>query len=465
MTKEELEYETGLEEVSQSKLDVLIENHKFHLESQGRAGSKMKMVGFNLSNLDFRKCDTEISQTEFLGIEQRCKRKYERYGSHSFDEIEYYSGAKLNGAVLNKSKICGSSLTGIYLREADLIKADLSFSDLRKSILNEANLEEATLIKTDLRRSELKKANLESANLTSSKLQKARLNGCFLMDANLAHARMRGVSLGDADLTDATFRASDLRGVDFQETEGLQSQAIAGANTSGTTLPNEIAKFEGVGLVNEATENARKLFVALGLACAYAALAISTAGATEDTLELPIIGLDISVRGFYFVVPILLLAGFGYFHLQMQRVWEEIARLPAVFPDGKAVDRKIKPWLVTGIIRAHIPFIKADLPRFFNLQQAVVVILVWGLVPLTQGYFLYRFADAFPDETAYGIAGTLLFAGTTIGAAFSYVIAKQTLREGSKAALSDDRETLIFYTAEILLLALLLWQVSYVVAT
>jgi uncharacterized protein YjbI with pentapeptide repeats len=464
MMEEELECGSELEEISQNKLDASIESHKFHLDSQGRAGHKMEMADCDLSNLDFRKCNTKTSSMDVLGIEQRRKQKHESYGSHSFDEIEYNSGAKLNGAILNKSRICDSSLTGISLRGADLIKANLSFSDLKKSILDKADLEGATLIETDLRRSNLKKANLKSADLTNSKLQKANLTGCFLIGANLTHSKMEGVILGDADLTGATLRASDLSDVNLKETKGLRSQTIASANVSGTKLPDDVANFEGVELVNQATENARKLFVALGLACAYAALAISTTETGGGTLELPIIGLDISVRGFYFVVPVLLLAGLGYFHLQMQRVWEEIARLPAVFPDGKAVDRKITPWLVTGIVRAHVPFIKEDPPRYFGLQQRVIIVLAWGLVPLTQGYFLYRFINAFPNKVAYSILGALLVMATTIGAIFSYMVAKKTLREGPKATLADDRDTLIFRTAETLLFVTLLWQISYALA-
>jgi hypothetical protein len=214
----------------------------------------------------------------------------------------------------------------------------------------------------------------------------------------------------------------------LRNTYGLQTHAIARADTSNANLPEDVAKFEGLETLDVASQHARKLFITMGLACAYAALAISTRTSGNETFTLPFISVEIGVLGFYVVTPILLALAFGYFHLQMQRVWEEMSRLPAIFPDGKAIDQKIHPWLVTGLARAHVPFIRDDPLPLFPLQKLVVIVLAWGTVPLTQAYFVGSFVSHFPEYATVNGLGAAVVALTIAGGVVTYRTAKAHLR-------------------------------------
>ena len=71
------------------------------------------------------------------------------------------------------------------------------------------------------------------------------------------------------------------------------------------------------------------------------------------TATLPIIGLPISIVGFYYIAPLILLAGYIYFHLDLQRLWDTLAKLPIQFPDGRTLDEKSYPWLLGGLVRVY----------------------------------------------------------------------------------------------------------------
>ena len=336
--------------------------------------------------------------------------------------------ADLSGASLEHADLSGAHFEDADLSEAYLGSADLSGAGLGGADLSGTHLEGADLMGAHLEGADLSEADLEGADLSEAVLRDANLWGSDLRVANLRGADAQNAKLWGANLTDADVREANLRNADLGGTDGLQVQALARSNASNATLPADVAEFDGLTVVEAASQSARKLFVSVGLACAYAALAISTESAQSDILELPIIGIEISVRGFFHVVPVLLALGFGYFHLQMQRVWEEIARLPAIFPDGKSIDQKVHPWLVTGIVRAHVPYVRDEPVRFFPLQWFIVVTLAWGLVPLTQGYFVVQFVQRYPEEALFSGWGTALVAVTLSAAALSYIAARGTLR-------------------------------------
>jgi hypothetical protein len=49
------------------------------------------------------------------------------------------------------------------------------------------------------------------------------------------------------------------------------------------------------------------------------------------------------------MAPLILLGVYFYLHLYLQRLWRDLSTLPAVFPDGEALDEKAYPWLLNGL--------------------------------------------------------------------------------------------------------------------
>jgi uncharacterized protein YjbI with pentapeptide repeats len=238
--------------------------------------------------------------------------------------------------------------------EKDLRGAQLSKALLKNSNFTKANLRDANLEKARLGRAVFKRANLQNAILQNAYLVEADFTEATLTNADVQGAALRRASFERARLGGRTrLREADLRNADLEQALYLQTAQLAGANVSGAKLPNAIAKFEGLKTIAEATSNAQKLFIAVLGGCVYSWLTIAT---TKDAAlltnsassPLPVIATPLPIVGFYYVAPILLLALYFYFHLNMQRLWEALADLPAVFPDGRPLDKMADPWLLNG---------------------------------------------------------------------------------------------------------------------
>ena len=238
------------------------------------------------------------------------------------------------------------------LRGTQLSKALLQNSNFTKANLRDTNLKEAQLARAMFKRAHLQNAILQNADLLEADFTEATLTNADLQGAVLRHALFERARLGRTRL-----READLENADLGEALYLQSAQLAGANVGGAKLPNGIGEFQGLKTVARATSNVQKLFIAVLGGCVYSWLTIAT---TKDAAlltnsgssPLPVIATPLPIVGFYYVAPALLLALYFYFHLNMQRLWEVLADLPAVLPDGRPLDKTADPWLLNGLVRA-----------------------------------------------------------------------------------------------------------------
>lgn len=211
-------------------------------------------------------------------------------------------------------------------------------------------------------------------------------------------------------------RGADLRAQDLTAIKGVLPEHLAGADLTRATLPEDIAKFPALEQVAAISSEARKIFIGLLAACVYSWLVIGT---TEDVAlilntassPLPIINTPIPIAGFYVVGATLLAAVYCYFHFYLQRLWRTLATLPAVFPDGVAVDDKTDPWLLTNLVRAYFARLRRDAPPLARLENLLAVVLAWWLVPIT---LLALWARYLPAHGWRGTTWLVLLIGLTI---------------------------------------------------
>jgi uncharacterized protein YjbI with pentapeptide repeats len=406
--------------ISQKQLKKILDEHQKWLESKGKEGAKADL---SLANL----CSIKLRQVDLTG--------------GNLQEVDL-SHAKIENTVLNEAVIEKANLHGARFRKVFLLR-----TNLRQAILMEAKLEEVSLIGADLQEANVVVADLQGANLAYADLQKAalwstNLQGAFLPNAKLQKAELRQAKLRMANLSEANLKGADLSDTDLREAElqdadltgvkGLQGEQLAGATVSGAKLPEDIRKFEeGLKVVEEASRNARKLFFAMLSACAYALLTIAT---TTDVLlltnsrssPLPIIRTEIPIVWFYIATPLILLGLYFYFHLYMQRLWEGLAELPAIFPDGRSLDKKAYPWLLIGLVRAHVFHLKKSRPPLSRLQEWISVALGWWFMPATLICFWLRYIPR-QDWFGTGFHIALLVVAVWAGVLF-YRLGVGTLR-------------------------------------
>jgi len=126
---------------------------------------------------------------------------------------------------------------------------------------------------------------------------------------------------------------------------------------------------------------------------------------------------------FYWAAPAIIFGLYFYLHLYLQMLWEGLSGLPARFPDGKRLDERACPWLLTCLVRRHFTRLREARPWG---REVVSIFLAWWIVPLTLLWFWLRYLPR------HKWGGTWLHIGliTACGAAgvLSYGNAARTLR-------------------------------------
>lgn len=290
----------------------------------------------------------------------------------------------------------------------------------------------ADLTGAQLRGANLSSWRLRNAVLTGADLSECDLSGADFGSADLSRADLRGASLHDTNFHDASLASADLT-----DATGLLSGQLSGAVLSGAKLPSYFGNFESLNNVTEASKTTQSLFASILLVCSYTWLTIASTtdpqllnNAAPPASRLPILGTDIPLVRFYLVAPLLLLALYVYFHLCLQRLWEELAELPAVFPDGRPLDKKAYPWLMNVVVRAHLPRLRANRSNLSRWQARMSIVLAWGLVPLTM---LILWARYLRGHESLGTAAHVVLIAASIAAGAGFLhLAASTLKGSEK---------------------------------
>src|SRR5262249_1734228 len=144
---------------------------------------------------------------------------------------------------------------------------------------------------------------------------------------------------------------------------------------------------------------------------------------------LPIIDTEVPIVGFYLLAPLILLGLYLYHHLYLQRLWEGLAVLPAVFPDGRTVDERTYPWLLNGLVYVYFQHLCDLRPALWRLQQWLSILTAWCVAPLTLCLFWARHLRRHQVAETNGLV-VLLAIGVWAGIEF-YRIARATLKYGA----------------------------------
>lgn len=213
--------------------------------------------------------------------------------------------------------------------------------------------------------------------------------GADLTGKDFWNAELDGHLFGTSDLKNCRLQDANLTGADLSEVKNLLPEQVSGADLTGAILSTEMKAFDALTHVKDLSENAGKLLVSLLAACAFMLLTLARLTDVQiligsATAKLPIIDTEISVRLFFLFGPLIILGLYFAFHLYLQRLWETLATLPAIFPDGVALDRKSYPWLVNDLVREHFLRLKEARLRtpLMSFQEALWKAVVYWLPPL-----------------------------------------------------------------------------------
>ncbi|MDH5527929.1 MAG: pentapeptide repeat-containing protein, partial [Nitrospirota bacterium] len=388
------------------------------------------------------------------------------------------SGASLRGTDLTWSNLKGARLSNADMREARLPDVDLTGARLRNADLSNADLEGADLRGADIDGILVDGADLSGALFDATHAGDAAMDAAYeaeevydlgddgepvseLPDADEAEeaawtpppprmapapaatpaaepvalpehllwrSRVQFVAGGHPDFSGADVRGLSLRDADLRQARHLPQSALAGTDLTGALLPEALGRFAGIAEMAALAVHARHVFIALMMGCLYTVIALVDGRGRPAFALMGIADGGFFAPGawFYVLTPYLLLAGYLWLHLYLQRLWETMAALPAVFPDGTPVPRSGGGWLVAGIGWWHIPALARLRPRMAGLQAGLASLFAWVAVPAALALFWGAFSiHASPVAgAAHGLAAAAAF-GYGI---HTYLVCRSTLR-------------------------------------
>lgn len=263
-------------------------------------------------------------------------------------------------------------------------------------------------------RADLRKGSYESTELISVNLRYADLQDINLRAADLLLADLRDACLVRADFSEAclvgtNFEGANLEGASLENSMGLVARQIAGANVHEASLPASVLEFRGIADFARATTVAVRLFTTTIVLSVIALLMIFK---TRDVQLLADSGIlsflpsralarALPSDELYLVAPIVLFTVYLWFLYNLQRVWDAVLELPAVFPDGQTLNTNGSR-IISGLLRTHFRWMNAHAPSTRRIEKTTSVVLAYWTVPIVILCFWARYL------TVQDIHGTLL---------------------------------------------------------
>jgi uncharacterized protein YjbI with pentapeptide repeats len=265
--------------------------------------------------------------------------------------------------------------------------------------------------RADLSGAELEASDLISVNLRLADLHDANLRASDLLLADLRDACLVRADLEEACLVGANLEGANMEGASLETAMGLVPRQFAGANLRDALLAPQLMEFEAVGAFERASQNAFRYFGAMTSASVLSWLVIwktRDAQLLTDSAVIPFLHSRAAAAALptaesYLIVPVVLFILYLLFHFHLQRLWDAVMELPAVFPDGHTLGDR-GPGMISGLLRTHFRWMNPDPSSTRLVEKGVSLLAAYWIVPATLLLFWARYL------TRQEIHGTILHA-------------------------------------------------------
>lgn len=305
--------------------------------------------------------------------------------------------------------------------DLEIIKADKAMA--RRGALRAAKVELEILLEQHRdwvqssgkagRQADLSRLNLENTDLTDTNLQGALLNETVLKGADLLLTDLQGASLLQANLQGANLlgarlREANLQGANLEGATGLLAAELAGTKLTFAKLPAEVAAAEDLKYVSRRGRHANWLIRALLLLNALACWRVITVSDAQilrnaSLLPFPVLRNGVPLAQFFLLCPALIGGLYLWLHVYLQRLWETMASLPAIFENGRRLDQRL-PWIVSWPARSYFKWLRERRSALAGVEKAICIILLYWMAPATMTLFWGRYL------TLQDLRGTILHA-------------------------------------------------------
>jgi uncharacterized protein YjbI with pentapeptide repeats len=263
--------------------------------------------------------------------------------------------------------------------------------------------------RADLAGVELEASDLISVNLRLADLHDANLRASDLLLADLRDACLVRADLEEACLVGANLEGANLEGASLETAMGLVPRQFSGANLRDALLAPHLMEFEAVGAFERASRNAFRYFVAMTSVSVLSWLVIAKTRDVQlltDSAIIPFLhshaaAAAVPTAESYLIAPVAIFILYLLFHFHLQRLWDAVIELPAIFPDGHTLGDR-GPGIITGLLRTHFRWMNPDPSSTRLVEKGVSLLVAYWIVPATLLLFWARYL------TRQEIHGTVL---------------------------------------------------------
>jgi len=252
--------------------------------------------------------------------------------------------------------------------------------------------------RADLANQRLEAGELIGVNLRFADLHDAKLRGTDLLLADLRDTSLIRADLQDSCLVGANLEGANLEGADLESSLGLVARQIAGTNLRDASIPAHILEFDAHRAFDRASRAAYHTFVVLMAVCSFCLVAIFL---TKDAQLISDSGLftwrrahalssALPTAEFYLLAPVLIFVLYFALHFHLQRLWDSVLELPAVFPDGSTLGES-SPRVLSGLLRLHFRWMDQDAPSARQGEKIICAMLAYGTAPLVLLFLWARY--------------------------------------------------------------------------
>ena len=272
--------------------------------------------------------------------------------------------------------------------------------------------------RADLSGAELEASDLISVNLRMADMHDANLRASDLLLADLRDACLVRADLEEACLVGANLEGANLEGASLETAMGLVPRQFAGANLRDALLAPHLMEFDAVTAFERESKNAFRYFWIMSAVSAISWLVIAKTRDVQlltDSSIIPFLrsraaGAALPMAESYLIVPVALFTLYVLFHFHLQRLWDSVVELPAIFPDGHTLG-DTGPGILAGLLRTHFRWMNPDPSSTRLVEKAASLTAAYAIVPATLLLYWVRYL------TRQEIHGTVLLALLTTASA------------------------------------------------
>jgi uncharacterized protein YjbI with pentapeptide repeats len=265
--------------------------------------------------------------------------------------------------------------------------------------------------RADLSAAELEASDLISVNLRLADMHDANLRASDLLLADLRDACLVRADLEEACLVGANLEGANLEGASLETAMGLVPRQFAGANLRDALLAPHLMEFDAVTAFNRESKNAFRYFWMMSAASVLSWLVIAKTRDVQlltDSSIIPYLHSHAAAAALptaesYLIVPVGLFVLYVLFHFHLQRLWDSVVELPAIFPDGHTLGDS-GPGIMSGLLRTHFRWMNPDPSSTRLVEKSASLAAAYWIVPATLLLFWARYL------TRQEIHGTILHA-------------------------------------------------------